>query len=313
MQFKPNNNLLHLRPDSTDVILKEYNLDKPGAMEESIKILREWVKKQPHFTRTDFTDGYLRSTILEGKGSIEKAKQFIDRMCTLRTLLPQCFGVIDVRNDFKNVFEVTTPVILPNLTKEHYRVFISKLNTNVTDSAQIANYFRYGYLIGDYIKAHDIVTGYRLIVDFTDINMMDLLTKLNPMDLRHALTIYLEGYGMKIKGIHLITASKFIDGLIVLLKQILKPKVGGRIYVHKTCEDLHEIIGKDILPEEFGGYEKSLKAIHEDWLEELSREELKKYLRDINSAKTDEACRPSVKFNEDYAGMPGTFRVLSLD
>ncbi|CAK1541710.1 unnamed protein product [Leptosia nina] len=313
MQFKSYENVLQLHPDTLEVTLKEYNLDRPGELENSIKILKDWVKKQPHFTRTDFHDDYLRSSILEGKGSVEKAKQFIDRMCTLRTLLPQCFDTYDVKKDFQHVFNVTHPVILPRLTKDHQRVFVAKLCNNVTDTSQVTNFFKYGYLFGEYLKACDIVTGFRLIVDFTDINLMDLLTKLNPMDLRHALTIYLEGYGMKIKGIHLITSSKVIDGLVGILKQILKPKVGDRIYVHKSGEELFDVVGKDILPEDFGGDEKPLIKIHEDWINALSQEEFIEYVRKMNAATTNESCRPTLKFNDEYAGMPGTFRVLSLD
>lgn len=67
---------------------------------------------------------------------------------------------------------------------------------------------------------------------------------------------------MRIKGIHILTHSKFIDAFIAILKQVLSEKVSKRIYVHKTMDSVYEYIPKEILPAEYGGEERSLKKIH---------------------------------------------------
>lgn len=45
----------------------------------------------------------------------------------------------------------------------------------------------------------------------------------------------------------------------------------------------------------------------------LSSEEYRKHRREMNSMGTDESKRRTDVFNEQYMGMPGTFRTLSVD
>lgn len=71
-----------------------------------------------------------------------------------------------------------------------------------------------------------------------------------------------EGYGMRIKGIRLITPLKAVDALVTIFKQVIPVKLGERIKVHKNFESLHKEISKDILPMEQGGKERSITELH---------------------------------------------------
>lgn len=51
----------------------------------------------------------------------------------------------------------------------------------------------------------------------------------------------------------------------------------------------------------------------DEWIEVLSSEEFLSYLDEMNSATTNESFRQKDQFTEQYAGMPGTFRLLSVD
>lgn len=66
---------------------------------------------------------------------------------------------------------------------------------------------------------------------------------------------------MRIKAIHILSQSKFVDTLVSILKQVLSAKVAGRINIHKSSEDLHKYLSKDILPKDYGGEERSLKTL----------------------------------------------------
>ncbi|XP_073948230.1 uncharacterized protein isoform X2 [Choristoneura fumiferana] len=123
----------------------------------------------------------------------------------------------------------------------------------------------------------------------------------------------IEGYGMRIKGIHIMTTSKMSDAFVAVLKQVLSKKVGGRIHVHMDIESLHEFVPKKILPSEYGGSAVSIEELRDSFLEELSTEEHIEYMKFSQSASTDESKRTKDKFNENYIGMPGSFRTLSVD
>ena len=67
---------------------------------------------------------------------------------------------------------------------------------------------------------------------------------------------------MRIKELHLLSDSKAIEAIVTLIKQVLSQKLIGRIQVHKTIDTVYDYIPKDILPEEYGGKEKSLLQFH---------------------------------------------------
>ncbi|XP_050679654.1 clavesin-2-like [Leptidea sinapis] len=313
MEFEPNNSLLKLSPESVEAVYKEYNLKNEQSVNESVAILRKWMQQQQHFTRTDFSDNYLRSMVIGGKGSVERAKSYIDRICTLRTTVPQCFGDFDVKKDLNYVFESFIPAILPNVTKNNHRIFVGKLINNIKSIEQIRDYIRFSMWLIEYIKGCDPIPGYEVVIDLSGSGVGSLVHFMNTMELRNAIEIYLGGYGMKMKGLHFITTSKIIDAVISILKQIFKPKLISRIFVHKNYEQLYDAVERELLPKDLGGDDRSLSEINNDWLEAMSKEDFKNYMKTMNMAKTDESRRPSDKFCEEYAGMPGTFKVLTVD
>ncbi|CAH2238877.1 uncharacterized protein LOC120628455 [Pararge aegeria] len=313
MDFVPKDMILERRADTMQYVRKVFDLDQPGAMKDAVNILTEWVQKQSHFNKKDFRSFYLETTILGCKGSVERAKTQMDKICTMRTVLPQFFGAFNPKTDFEHLYDVANSLMLPKLTEEHHRVFVCKFYDVEWDASQGIHFFRHNITLAEYAKVHDYLSGFIVIIDFTEANLMDYVMKLNLVQLRQAMTIYIEGYGMRIQAIHLISQSKFVDTLVTILKQVLSAKVASRINIHKSHEELHKYISKDILPKDFGGEERSLKKLQEDWVEVLSSQEHLDYLREMDSATTNEAFRQKDKFSEQYAGMPGTFRLLSVD
>ncbi|CAH2093982.1 unnamed protein product [Euphydryas editha] len=313
MDFITKDPILEFKPDTLEYIRKQYNLDKPGQMKKSIDILRDWVQKQNHLRKRDFSDDYYERAIISCKGSIERAKGQLDRICTMRTLLPHFFTNCNVKTDLGNVIDAVYTIFLPKLTDDHYRVEIVKLNDISIQASQNMDYFRSTIVLAEYARAHDYMNGVIAIIDITEANLVDYLSKINPTYLRQALSIYIEGYGIRIKSIHLVTTSKVLDVLLAMVKQVMSPKIAGRVHIHKTIEEIHEFVPKHILPKDYGGEERSIKELNAEWLDVLASDSHVQYMREMNGASTDENCRQSDKFNEQCAGMPGTFRLLSID
>ncbi|CAG4932519.1 unnamed protein product [Colias eurytheme] len=314
MDFIPKDRFLELYPDTLYQVRKEINMEKPGEMKRAVNLLKEWLFKQPHLIKKDFPEFYLETSIVGTKGSVERAKKQFDKVCTMRTLMPQFFDTYDVKKDLAPYLENSIYLtMLPKLTKEHYRVFATKVIDVFGDSATYTKYFKFCIQMAEYAKNHDYVGSFRMVADLSECNLLDYISKINLLEIRQVMALFMDGYGMKIKGIHFISQSRAIDALLTIFKQVLKPKIAGRMHVHKTCDELHDIIGKDVLPVDFGGHERSMKELFEEWVEILSTEEHKEYIKHINSAGTDESLRTENKFNEEYAGMPGTFRLLTVD
>ncbi|XP_038215379.1 alpha-tocopherol transfer protein-like [Zerene cesonia] len=313
MDFIPQDKILKVNPDTLDVVRKEINMDKPGEMKQAVNIVKEWIQQQPHLRKKDFTDHYIEIAIVTSKGSIERAKKQIDTACTMRTLMPQFFGVTSMEKDFTNLVDAGYLVIMPKLSKQNHRIMVLQITGPPPDSTIFMKFFKYSFFFAEYLKAHDYVSNYECIIDMRLASLPDILSSMNPMELKQALTIIVDCYGMRIKSIHMITSSKLIETFISILKQLLKPKMVQRLHHHNDCDEIIKTFGKEYLPEELGGTEGSVKDLRDKWLETLFSKENMEYTQEMNRALTDENCRPRGKFNEEYAGMPGTFRVLSVD
>ncbi|KAJ8712713.1 hypothetical protein PYW08_008017 [Mythimna loreyi] len=313
MESIPDNHLLKIRPGALEYLRKLHNLDKKGRLEEAIKILEEWIQKQDHIIKKDFRKDYLERTLITCKGSVEKAKKQIDRLCTMRSLMPQFFSKFNAKVELTHITEITWSTPLPNMTEDYYRVFLIKLNNKEFTSESFMQYYQYHIILAEYIKAHDYPNGFIAIFDMGDINILDFMTKWNPVQFQQFLSILIEGFGARLKSAQILTESKAIGLLISTAKRIVSEKIGNRVHVQQSLEDLHKVVPKDILPIEYGGNERSINKLHAEWVEELSSAEHVEYIKMMHKAGTDETKRHEGKFNEEYMGMPGSFRCLSVD
>ncbi|VVC96102.1 unnamed protein product [Leptidea sinapis] len=290
MESLPKCTILKFHPDTLEQVRKAVNFDKPEEIRDALNILKEWIKQQPHLLKKDF----------------KRAKKQIDSVCTIRTLLPRYFGDFDIKKDFARMLSRTYVVLLPRLTKKYQRVSILKIHGIVEDVEQFLEYYRYS--LAEYAKTHDYVDAYQHIIDMTECNLGEFLAKANPLELRQ-----IGCYGIRLKGIHIISKSKLVQSFLSILKLVLKPKLIQRLQCHENYDEILKLIGEEVLPIDFGGTEQSLADIQNQWIEVLSSPKHREYVNDMNLASTDESLRPKGEFNEEYAGLPGTFRALSVD
>ncbi|CAH2986216.1 unnamed protein product [Chilo suppressalis] len=310
MENLPNNPLIEFHADTLHAVRKIYNLDQPGAINEAIDTFEAWIQKQNHFTKKDFDRDYLERTIIRSKGSVERAKEHLDKTCTSRTLVPHFFLKCDVRDP---IIANAVEAFMPKLTDDYYRVYMAYNSIQeYTSELFTAFYKRWAYRM-EYICAHDYACGLIMVLDFRNTNLLEFVKHMHIGDFAHAFNLVLGGYGFRLKGLYLMTSSKFVDSFVSILKQVLSAKIGQRIRVMHHVEDLYEYIDKKLLPKEYGGEELSLKEQHEKWLNVLGSEDYDKYLTNIYEAKTIEKLRLKDGSADDQLGIAGTFRTLKVD
>ncbi|CAH2093983.1 unnamed protein product [Euphydryas editha] len=308
MELIPKDNIIEFNTDTLEYLRKQYDLDKPGRIQEAINLLNHWIQKQPHFMKKDFSREYLERTIILSKGSVERAKTKLDKICTFRTLCPEFFEVHDVKS--YKILNDLYGTYLPKLTSDHYRVYILKNKAKFFETG-FHDFYRYFFMQCEYIQAHDYCNGVVIVLDYQEANIIETLKFFNIADLRQAVEITKNGYGMRINGIHFLSGSKAIDAVVNFCKPVFSEKVVGRVVTHKSFDTLYEYIPKDILPKEYGGKEKPLFEIHRKFQDVLSSKEFTAYMNEMNKACTNEELRP----NNDYShlGVQGSFRTLSVD
>uniref|UniRef100_A0A2H1VYX3 SFRICE_012374 n=1 Tax=Spodoptera frugiperda TaxID=7108 RepID=A0A2H1VYX3_SPOFR len=312
---EPEDHFIRFGPEVVEEIRREHNLDKKEDREEAIAIIEKWLKSQDHLVKKDFSKDYIERCIVTSNGSIERAKKQIDKLATFKTLIPKYFQVVNILDsDVTPILDTGYLTLLPNLTKEYHRVSVLKLKSTIdVKSSDFVQLFKVIIVTAEYLKLHDYCRGYMLVCDLLEANPADALSKLNLVELQQFLPILTEGYGSKIKGIIFLTSSKFIDGFIKLIKPFFSDKIASRLHVAPTLEALRELLSEDVLPEEYGGKAPSLAVLHEKLVKQLSSEKHQAVMKEMNRARTDETKRQRDKFNDQYMGMAGTFRTLSLD
>ncbi|KAJ0173135.1 hypothetical protein K1T71_011311 [Dendrolimus kikuchii] len=313
MDSIPDHPILKFHSDTLVVVRKKYNLDKPGDMDKAIDILEEWIKQQDHFTVRKFSREYLERSIITLKGSIERAKIQIDSLCTMRTLLPQFFEKSNPKEEFPLLSKILVQALLPKLTEDHYRIYMPTLIRNGVDSKTLFLGYQHAVLMCEYFKHFDYCDGLIVFTDMRNLDLVELIRAVNITETNQIFSIIMKSYQCRVKAIHILSESKAIDILLAFLRQMFTKKLMDRIRVHKTIECVHAFIPKEILPCDYGGDEKTYLDICADWLDILSAEKSVALMKEMTNARTDESLRQIDKFNDQYLGMAGTFRSLTVD
>ncbi|XP_059048797.1 uncharacterized protein LOC131844026 [Achroia grisella] len=213
---------LEYRPDTLQAVRKLYDMDKAGSMDEAINIIEEWIKKQKHFTNKEFGKEYLERLIIASKGSVERTKNRLDKICTSRNLVPEFIATINVK-EFKPI-PAFVDLFLPKLTPDHDRVYMLKFVGKELNKCSLLDLYKRGILeaFGVRFKALHLLTPSR-VVD-TLVTFLKLLT------------------GQKM-GDRFIVNSTLETLYEFMPKEVLPYKYGGEAKPYlKLQEDFHEAL-----------------------------------------------------------------------
>ncbi|XP_026314175.1 uncharacterized protein LOC113225923 [Hyposmocoma kahamanoa] len=202
----------------------------------------------------------LERLFILARGSVENTKKKIDKLLTSRGIMPELSLNRNV-DEFSEFWDCINYVPLPKLCRtDQSRVMITQFTTSKLDDFSLLTYFRYCFMVGEYRLHFDYSLSERYIIDLTNVHL-GLISKVNPVVVKKAEVLCTEGFGTKIKGIHILNAPPFVDRIVFLLKQALREKVASRLHVHSSYEDLHKHIPKEILPKEYDGDEESCSQL----------------------------------------------------
>ncbi|GAB6030506.1 hypothetical protein CHUAL_007368 [Chamberlinius hualienensis] len=312
MPYNEGKYVCHLSPELQKLAEEQLNED-PSRREDSIKILREWIIKQPHINgRTD--DVFLLKFLRHAKFSIEKAKQRIDSYYTMRTAIPEWFTQRDISNP-KFVKLVKTGAFLPlGYDKEGRRVVLGRVGQSDPNEFSLNELSRLNNILTEWIL-FDEQTQICGIVFINDLSNMTGVhaAQFTPTVAKKAATFWQECMPIRTKAIHYWKAPKLFDAIFAMVKVFLKEKMLKRIQMHgSNVESLQSAFSKEILPQEYGGTGGTIEAIAERTLKDLLT--YRDFFLDDEKYNVDESKRPGKpKTQEDLFGVDGSFRKLNID
>ncbi|XP_022918353.2 alpha-tocopherol transfer protein-like [Onthophagus taurus] len=296
-------------------IREELGEDKDRLINK-LKLLKEWIQYNSYLPQG--YDETILTTFLRGcKHDLEKTKKKIQTYfiacCTNSEFLGNRIGSL---NDDMKATEFISAVMMPRLTPEGYRVIIIKLTDSNVDRFDLVKTYRYISRIAD-IKVHEdtLIAGEVFVID-ASLATTEILAKFLSNTTKKAISLALDMYPVRIKSIHVISSIPFIQNILIVLKTVIKDKLIKRFYFHKSVDKLCDFVPLKCLPGDYGGPQRPLKEINEDWKGKVVgfRE---KYLQmggemRLNGPVPHEFKKVSGDVETEF-GVQGSFRKLNLD
>lgn len=71
----------------------------------------------------------------------------------------------------------------------------------------------------------------------------------------------METFPIRVKALHFINPPLGFETAFKIVRTVVSEKIGKRIYVHPSFEDLHKVVSKSLLPAEYGGDNSTITEI----------------------------------------------------
>ncbi|KAJ3661392.1 hypothetical protein Zmor_005788 [Zophobas morio] len=304
--------LLEVDEDVLGLVVKLLNYSSMDSFNEDVRKIKKWIKKQPHLPEV-MADKKIENFLILNKGSVEKSKEKIENYYAVRSQLPEVFDKIHPKLSYmENVKASVFYVPLPKLTKEHYRVcFYKTRDIHLAENVEMINFVRLVVNIQEIRMIEDVTYGDMFVFDGKDVTLRFML-KATPMILYKMLTvIYKQVFSNRLKAVYIINAPPYTEKLIDILKSILIPKLMERIHICENSDILFEKIGKEVLPVDYGGEEKSLKELQEMLYQKFNDSE--DYFTQLDTLRINDDLKPQKLKNDEMFGLSGNFKKLEID
>jgi hypothetical protein len=203
--------------------------------------------------------------------------------------------------------------IMPGLTPDFRRVSVARALAIDFDTPDLNHLFKLVFMVGDVrIKTENVgILGDIYVLD-ASVAVFKHFTKVSPMAIKKFFVCVQEAYPVKVKEVHIINATPFVDFVIKQVSFFLKEKIRRRIMVHPTVDSLLEFVPREMLPEEFGGTAGKMQKYSDQWIRML--QEYEPWFREQERVLADESKRPGPpKCHEDLFGLNGSFKQLAID
>lgn len=292
-------------------------VEKITNWEEGAAALKEWLTTQPHLPQNIhplLLQRYVHST----KGDLEYAKKIFVHGFTIRQNNPHIFANRDpMESKMRQVLHAIDMVPLPPIEGCEDKFVFYRLVDCDPDKFHFNDVIRTFFLVADSrLVQPDIPMnngGDIPIFDMTGFTLRHL-TKVILSTLRVYMKYTQEAHPVRLKAIHVINCTTFLDRVMYLVKPFMKKKVANMLHFHlPNSETLYEHVPKDALPDEYGG--KQAIAKHKaDWFKRIDT--LRDYFTDDTRWKIDESRKSNINNNNNNDNnyeLCGSLRKLEID
>ena len=330
---------LNIRPLSAELQKKaEEELNaRPEGLAEDLRVIREWLKKQPHL-RVRQDDQFLVNFMRGCKHSLERFKEKVDLYYTLRSSLPLIYSRWDpLLPENRRLIQSGMFLPLPKTASpDGPRVLLMRVGVQDPewDKNRLEFVFRVQAMYLAICARDDdniIVAGQQVVVDMQRVSMAHML-KIPHALMKKMSLVAQDANPLRQKGMHYINMNSTLEGLLNCNRKFFNEKMTNRVsqmddgsesslhrfppqmffYDHDYTK-MYEHVPKAVLPEEYGGDGGPVQKVIDVWERRLI--ENREFLIQEMKYRSDERRRtaPLLKYGETLFGSDGSFRKLSVD
>jgi len=306
--------------DELEKIGKEKLNEDPNRREADIRSIKDWMSKQPHLKDHGRKDDNFILMYLRGcKYSLEKTKQKLDMWHTVRTHCPDMFDNWSFKDPkLKEMISAGSSIPLQGFDKHGRRVLILRGAKVDPDKFTMIDQFRANLMVNELLmkecddeQGH--INGVVIIQDIADVTVRHMKT-FSPTTGKKAMTIFQEAYPANPKAMYFLGMPSFMTSIFNVMMSFSKEKFKQRIQLvgKDDFAKLHEELGIEILPKEYGGTNGSVQDHLDVLIAKMEKDN--SWLTKQYKHKSNEKKRPGTeKLYSDIFGMEGSFRQLSVD
>lgn len=305
-------NIRGLSAELQKVAIDELN-EVPERIAADVESLRSWLKQTPNLkSRND--DQFLVSFLRGCKYSLEKAKRKIEMYYTARTTTPEFFANRDPADSYLQEI-IKLGLIMPLPVDESLsepRIILTRLGGNDFDKYDFLSVMKVTYLMADMCMINSdvtIISGHINVVDLRGCGL-SLLKQITPSVIKKLSTL-LEPFPVRVKAIHLVNPPKGIETAFKIFMSVCHEKLRSRVMMHENFEALQKVVDKKYLPAEYGGTNKCLQSIIDDWRDNL--EQNRQWFLDDADYRMENLSVANEAINGSLFGAEGSFRSLNID
>ncbi|EFX74067.1 hypothetical protein DAPPUDRAFT_307513 [Daphnia pulex] len=291
-------------------------------IDATLKIIKEWLKKQPHLSCSP-DDRFFLMYARGCKYSIEKIKRKIDLCLTMRALLPEIFSGWDVLNsNIQNALKYGIMLPLPGYDRLGRKVFVYRMGCFPPEKVKVEDLEKASGMVAEVLAYEEpviFITGVVVIVDFEGYSLSHLthrplsFMKRSRQNTSRLLFRKLDAGPASPKSINFIRTPTAFNAVYNLVMGILNDKMKQRLKVHGSdFESLYKEVPKAILPSDYGGEGPSTAQLTDFWKKKV--EDNRDFLLQQQKYLADESKRfGKPKTTEELFGIEGSFRKLAVD
>ncbi|KAG5883899.1 hypothetical protein JTB14_037183 [Gonioctena quinquepunctata] len=296
-------------PRVVEMGLKRYDRTQEN-LKEYTDIMKEWLKDQLHLPEIP-TDNTIRSFLMMNKFSIENTKQSIDMYYTMRSLFPEFFeNKHPMSTNMQRMMDVVNYVPMPKATDEGYRIIIFQFSTEDSENCNFISFMAHAYNTNEVRLNEDCHLGDIFIYDMKFVKMAHLV-QITPTTLKKSTIIFQKVFNSNMKQIHFLNYPSMAEPMIMLTKQLVKPKMAERFHFHKDTNTISDFIAVELLPRDYGGKQPSLNELGVKWRKKFA--EYEDRFNVLDTLRVDEKLRPTPLVNDEVLGFHGNFKKLNVD